>query len=397
MSTVANAPLVIDNIRPGGTAPAAPAAKKAGGDDEMSFWDFVDIINPLQHLPIISTIYREITGDTIKPITRVAGGALFGGVVGAAVAVATEVVEEAAGLTEGETLLSLFKGDGAEGAEGATDVAQAPATATATDRIAAYAGTGDNGAAPAASNAMPASAVSIAAAPAAAETPTAAVAAATTTTAGSDARFFPAAQAATAGGKFMPLRAADFRPSGATVHMPAPEKRPAGLASSAVYERAVRSQAPASAGLLTEAPEKAADQAPARGDGARFLTVPSKAQMAARASDDAATPAVARQTADAAVLRALQAQGLEGEAAHHPMLRAAAAPVEAPVAAPVTGAAGYATAAESLAAAEAAQGAAAGVQEVPGWFDQAMMSALNRYQQTGRLNTAPTATTAAGA
>ncbi|MDP6473864.1 MAG: hypothetical protein QF894_03030 [Alphaproteobacteria bacterium] len=46
----------------------ALAARDSGGffgADGFGFDDFLDLINPLQHIPIISTIYREITGDTI--------------------------------------------------------------------------------------------------------------------------------------------------------------------------------------------------------------------------------------------------------------------------------------------------------------------------------------------
>src|SRR3954464_5938704 len=32
------------------------------GTVDMDFWDFVDIVNPLQHIPVVSTIYRELTG-----------------------------------------------------------------------------------------------------------------------------------------------------------------------------------------------------------------------------------------------------------------------------------------------------------------------------------------------
>ncbi|SOD98976.1 hypothetical protein [Caenispirillum bisanense] len=369
MSTVANAPVVIDNIRPGGSATGAPAGKAKAGDDDVSFWDFVDIINPLQHLPIISTIYREITGDTIKPLTRVAGGALFGGVIGVAAAVVTQVVEEAAGLQEGETLLSLFDGD--EG-EAPTQVAQGD---SATDRIGRYATAtpaGAEGGEVQTAAAMPASAGNLAAPPASAP-----AAAGETTTAGADARFFPAAQAPAG---FMPIRASDFRPTGALTRMPAPEKRPAGL-----------SPADQMAALRPSYGAAAARPAQADDDGAQYLSVPSKAQMAAAEAQGT----VAQASADDAVMRALEAQGLKGEAAKHPMLQAAfrpasAAPLATPAAAsaPVTGAAGYATAAESVAAAEAAAGGEQGPQAMPGWFDQAMLKALDRYQQTGRLNTA---------
>lgn len=63
------------------TARTAPAQEKTR---KFGFRDFLDIVNPLQHIPIVSTIYRQITGDEIKNTSRIAGGALFGGIAGAA-------------------------------------------------------------------------------------------------------------------------------------------------------------------------------------------------------------------------------------------------------------------------------------------------------------------------
>ncbi|HEV7371081.1 MAG TPA: hypothetical protein VGO20_18420, partial [Arenibaculum sp.] len=48
----------------------------------LSFWDLLDVINPLQHIPVVGTIYRALTGDEISTPARVAGGTLYGGVVG---------------------------------------------------------------------------------------------------------------------------------------------------------------------------------------------------------------------------------------------------------------------------------------------------------------------------
>lgn len=80
---------------------------------DMSFWDFLDIINPLQHIPIVSTIYREITGDTIQPSMRIMGDMLYGGVVGGMASIANAVVEQATGQDVGETVMaSLGFGDG---------------------------------------------------------------------------------------------------------------------------------------------------------------------------------------------------------------------------------------------------------------------------------------------
>ncbi|WP_143144906.1 hypothetical protein [Mariprofundus micogutta] len=58
---------------------------KASGlweEKRFGFGDFLDMINPLQHLPVISTIYRKISGDEIGDAPRVIGGAIFGGVLG---------------------------------------------------------------------------------------------------------------------------------------------------------------------------------------------------------------------------------------------------------------------------------------------------------------------------
>lgn len=46
--------------------------------------DVVDMINPLQHIPLVSQYYREWTGDDMGYVSQVAGGALWGGGVGVA-------------------------------------------------------------------------------------------------------------------------------------------------------------------------------------------------------------------------------------------------------------------------------------------------------------------------
>jgi len=50
--------------------------------DSPSFKDLVDIINPLQHIPVVSAIYREVTGDQPGAAARLIGGALYGGPIG---------------------------------------------------------------------------------------------------------------------------------------------------------------------------------------------------------------------------------------------------------------------------------------------------------------------------
>ena len=92
---------------PQGEADAAPdriavlpdgADSSSGwGKDGFSFSDLLDIINPLQHIPFISTIYREVTGDEIAAAPKVIGGALFGGPLGLIAALGDTIVEAETG------------------------------------------------------------------------------------------------------------------------------------------------------------------------------------------------------------------------------------------------------------------------------------------------------------
>jgi len=96
-------------------------AGATSNDDGFSLDDFLDIINPLQHLPVISTLYQEMTGDEMSPASRVVGGAIFGGPLGAGVSVANAVLEQATGDDLGGHVLSLL-----QGANPSTSIAAAP-------------------------------------------------------------------------------------------------------------------------------------------------------------------------------------------------------------------------------------------------------------------------------
>jgi hypothetical protein len=89
--------------------PSADTAKSEG--KEFSFWDLVDIVNPLQHIPVVSTIYRKITGDEIGNFARIAGGAVFGGFLGAAAGGVNALVASETGKDIGEMVLDSFTGD----------------------------------------------------------------------------------------------------------------------------------------------------------------------------------------------------------------------------------------------------------------------------------------------
>lgn len=82
------------------------------GEDGISVADIVDLVNPLQHIPILSSIYREVTGDTIDPGIRLLAGAALGGPIGFAVAMVNAVVEDGSGQDVGGHMIAMVTGEG---------------------------------------------------------------------------------------------------------------------------------------------------------------------------------------------------------------------------------------------------------------------------------------------
>ncbi len=90
--------------------PAGEAAPSSG----ISFGDVLDAINPLQHIPVVSSIYRAATGTAISGFAQIAGGALFGGLAGGlvsgVVSSAVDVaVKEASGKNIAEHVVSTVE------------------------------------------------------------------------------------------------------------------------------------------------------------------------------------------------------------------------------------------------------------------------------------------------
>ncbi|MTI16944.1 hypothetical protein E1162_06800 [Rhodobacteraceae bacterium RKSG542] len=54
------------------------APTKNSGSEPFSLGELVDFVNPLQHIPLVNTLYREITGDEASSRSRVAGSMLYG-------------------------------------------------------------------------------------------------------------------------------------------------------------------------------------------------------------------------------------------------------------------------------------------------------------------------------
>jgi hypothetical protein len=68
----------------------------------LSFHDVVEIFNPLEHLPVISTIYQAVTGDKPSTGQRIVGDTLYGGPIGFLAAVVQTMADGAAKLIEGK-------------------------------------------------------------------------------------------------------------------------------------------------------------------------------------------------------------------------------------------------------------------------------------------------------
>ena len=111
---------------------------------DATFEDLLDIVNPLQHLPVVGTLYRAISADRIDALPKIAGDALYGGLWGAVSAVADTAFEAITGKDFGSTMLALVTDglglDGDDDSEAPVRVAEnaaapqsSPATVTTDD------------------------------------------------------------------------------------------------------------------------------------------------------------------------------------------------------------------------------------------------------------------------
>ncbi|MCC9621177.1 hypothetical protein LPB41_05680 [Thalassospira sp. MA62] len=96
------------------------------GKDGFEFTDLLDVINPLQHIPGVGMIYRELTGDEIGNGARVVGGGLFGGIIGLAGAAIDAVVDATTGEDTGSHVMAFLE----DSFEGTPDTGTAVASAS---------------------------------------------------------------------------------------------------------------------------------------------------------------------------------------------------------------------------------------------------------------------------
>jgi hypothetical protein len=103
-------------VRPASVLAQSDSAVSANATDtkphEGFFHHLWDVVNPLQHIPVIGTIYRAVTGERLDAVEKIAGDTLYGGLWGAVSSIADVAFEGLTGKSFEDTALALFKGDG---------------------------------------------------------------------------------------------------------------------------------------------------------------------------------------------------------------------------------------------------------------------------------------------
>ena len=127
---------IASTANPGTSAPASATGSSSTDGTQtassssmpFSFDDFVDVINPLQHLPIISTLYEHYANDPINTFPKIAGDTLYGGPLGLLSSVADTAFEKITGKSFGDTALAWVTGDKSPAAGTAVASTAKPAT-----------------------------------------------------------------------------------------------------------------------------------------------------------------------------------------------------------------------------------------------------------------------------
>ena len=97
---------------PAPTRPTADPAPAGWGGDGFGFNDFLDLINPLQHVPGVSTLYRAVTGDAIADEARFIGHIVYSGPLGLIAATAETLATDRDGRGLSENLAAWWGGEG---------------------------------------------------------------------------------------------------------------------------------------------------------------------------------------------------------------------------------------------------------------------------------------------
>lgn len=93
----------------------APSPPRTGPPNGLSFHAILSALNPLQYLPVVGTIYRAVTGDTIPEAERRIGSLIVSGVMGGPIGIAinlvTTALEKMTGIDLDRTGQALLHGE----------------------------------------------------------------------------------------------------------------------------------------------------------------------------------------------------------------------------------------------------------------------------------------------
>ncbi|ARJ66001.1 hypothetical protein WV31_10220 [Magnetospirillum sp. ME-1] len=84
-----------------------------GKDGEPSLWDLFDVINPLQHIPLLGSVYRELSGDRIGVVAKMGGDTLYWGIPGLIFSAVDIAFGQIAGKEPGRMVFDALFGDDA--------------------------------------------------------------------------------------------------------------------------------------------------------------------------------------------------------------------------------------------------------------------------------------------
>lgn len=97
--------------------------------DGPSFKDVLDTLNPLQHIPVISTLYQSLTDDKPSTGANIIGGTLFGGAFGLLGSIVNAIVQNETGNDIGGNLMATLTGE----SPSPTNAVTPPETSTPTE------------------------------------------------------------------------------------------------------------------------------------------------------------------------------------------------------------------------------------------------------------------------
>jgi hypothetical protein len=105
----------VAGIRAADTSGVGPGSVTELKEAPTITWrDVADTLNPLTHIPFVSTLYNEMTDHTPSAAPQLAGGMLLGGPIGFLIGLANVVFQDQTGKGVGGTLLAALTGDESE-------------------------------------------------------------------------------------------------------------------------------------------------------------------------------------------------------------------------------------------------------------------------------------------